>query len=117
MVIIFLLRPHYILFLVKKILTLVVCVRVLSEARALGGVPALEGAARLRTLRVDRARLTHLPHDLCRHAPQLRTLYVSPVPNYLPLSPKCCTVQLIIIYYYFNYKSKMLRTQHIHIFF
>ena len=48
--------------------------RVLSEARSLRALPSLNGTSRLRTLRVDRARLAHLPHDLCAHAPQLRSL-------------------------------------------
>lgn len=51
-----------------------VCHRVLSEARSLRALPSLNGTARLRTLRVDRARLPHLPADLCAHAPQLRSL-------------------------------------------
>lgn len=51
--------------------------RILSEARGLGQLPALNGSTRLRTLRADRARLTHLPRDLCDHAPQLRALLVS----------------------------------------
>ncbi|XP_041969979.1 lutropin-choriogonadotropic hormone receptor [Aricia agestis] len=59
---------------------------ILSEARGLERVPALNGSSRLRTLRVDRARLTHLPHDLCHHAPQLRALdarsnYLERVPD------------------------------------
>ncbi|KAH9645388.1 hypothetical protein HF086_000006 [Spodoptera exigua] len=48
--------------------------RVLSEARALAALPALNGTARLRTLRLDRARLADLPAALCAHAPQLRSL-------------------------------------------
>lgn len=51
--------------------------RVVSEARGLTALPVLNGSLRLRTLRADRARLTHLPASLCAHAPQLRTLYVS----------------------------------------
>ncbi|XP_045778149.1 follicle-stimulating hormone receptor [Maniola jurtina] len=47
---------------------------VLSECRALGGVPALNGSLRLRTLRMDHARLAHTPADLCAQAPQLRAL-------------------------------------------
>ncbi|CAH0663833.1 unnamed protein product [Chilo suppressalis] len=49
---------------------------VLSEARGLRELPSLNGSLRLRTLRADRARLAALPPDLCRHAPQLRTLDV-----------------------------------------
>ncbi|KPJ01344.1 Leucine-rich repeat-containing G-protein coupled receptor 5 [Papilio xuthus] len=48
----------------------------LSDARGLRELPALAGAARLRTLRADRARLASLPRALCRHAPQLRALLV-----------------------------------------
>ncbi|XP_026498231.2 lutropin-choriogonadotropic hormone receptor [Vanessa tameamea] len=47
---------------------------ILSEARGLDRLPVLNGSSRLRTLRVDRARLTHVPHDLCVYAPQLRAL-------------------------------------------
>ncbi|CAG5029236.1 unnamed protein product [Parnassius apollo] len=50
--------------------------REVSEARGLRSLPALVGAARLRTLRAERARLKALPPDLCRHAPQLRALDV-----------------------------------------
>ncbi|XP_026328106.1 leucine-rich repeat-containing G-protein coupled receptor 4-like [Hyposmocoma kahamanoa] len=46
----------------------------MSEARGLTAIPVLNGSLRLRTLRADRARLTHLPASLCAHAPQLRTL-------------------------------------------
>ncbi|XP_013197746.2 lutropin-choriogonadotropic hormone receptor [Amyelois transitella] len=49
---------------------------ILSEARGLRDLPSLNGSERLRTLRVDRARLTRLPADLCAHAPQLRALDV-----------------------------------------
>ncbi|CAB3242142.1 unnamed protein product [Arctia plantaginis] len=49
---------------------------VLSEARGLRVLPSLNGTSRLRTLRVDRARLSHLPSDLCKHTPQLRSLDV-----------------------------------------
>ena len=49
---------------------------ILSEARGLGRLPALNGSTRLRTLRADRARLARLPRDLCDHAPQLRALLV-----------------------------------------
>ncbi|XP_022823903.1 lutropin-choriogonadotropic hormone receptor-like [Spodoptera litura] len=47
---------------------------VVSEARALQALPTLNGTSRLRTLRLDRARLTELPAALCTHAPQLRSL-------------------------------------------
>ncbi|XP_059050231.1 follicle-stimulating hormone receptor [Achroia grisella] len=47
---------------------------VLSESRSLRELPSLNGSWRVRTLRADRARLTHLPHDLCNHVPQLRAL-------------------------------------------
>ncbi|CAH1634962.1 unnamed protein product [Spodoptera littoralis] len=47
---------------------------VVSEARALQALPTLNGTMRLRTLRLDRARLTELPAALCTHAPQLRSL-------------------------------------------
>ncbi|CAH2088176.1 unnamed protein product [Euphydryas editha] len=47
---------------------------ILSEARGLERLPALNGSSRLRTLRADRARLAHVPHELCAHAPQLRAL-------------------------------------------
>ncbi|CAG9782351.1 unnamed protein product [Diatraea saccharalis] len=49
---------------------------ILSEARGLRELPSLNGSLRLRTLRVDRARLTALPTELCSHAPQLRILDV-----------------------------------------
>ncbi|XP_075982432.1 G-protein coupled receptor rickets isoform X2 [Anticarsia gemmatalis] len=49
---------------------------VVSEARSLRVLPALNGTSRLRTLRADRARLTALPPDLCKHTPQLRSLDV-----------------------------------------
>ncbi|XP_047027402.1 lutropin-choriogonadotropic hormone receptor [Helicoverpa zea] len=49
---------------------------VVSEARALRELPALNGSLRLRSLRADRARLTRLPAALCQHAPQLRSLDV-----------------------------------------
>lgn len=57
-----------------------VCCRVLSEARGLRQLPALNGSARLRTLRVSHARLAALPADLCASVPQLRSLSV---PTYL----------------------------------
>ncbi|KAJ8729091.1 hypothetical protein PYW07_006787 [Mythimna separata] len=49
---------------------------VLSEARSLRALPSLNGTARLRTLRLDRARLPALPADLCAHVPLLRSLDV-----------------------------------------
>lgn len=57
------------------------CVRRdVSDARGLRELPALAGAARLRTLRAARTRLAALPRALCRHAPQLRALSVVPLP-------------------------------------
>ncbi|CAK1542778.1 unnamed protein product [Leptosia nina] len=47
---------------------------ILSEARGLPSVPSLNGSTRLRTLRLDHARLIRLPPHLCVHAPQLRAL-------------------------------------------
>ncbi|XP_037303631.1 follicle-stimulating hormone receptor isoform X2 [Manduca sexta] len=49
---------------------------ILSEARGLRSLPSLNGSVRVRTLRVDRARLARLPPDLCLHTPQLRSLEV-----------------------------------------
>lgn len=69
--------------------------RVVSEARGLTALPALNGSLRLRTLRADRARLAHLPAALCAHAPQLRTLYVpakAPSPH---LARPCSAARLL----------------------
>lgn len=65
--------------------------RVVSEARGLTTLPALNGSARLRTLRADRARLAHLPPALCAHAPQLRSLYVLVPPAPRPRGPAALT--------------------------
>nr|XP_037877287.1 follicle-stimulating hormone receptor isoform X2 [Bombyx mori] len=59
---------------------------ILSEARGLREVPSLNGSAQVRTLRVERARLTRLSTDLCRHAPLLQSLemksnYIDRVPD------------------------------------
>lgn len=58
---------------------------VLSEAASLRELPSLNGSSRLRTLRVERTRLSRLPTDLCHHAPQLRSLEVKA--NYLNRIP------------------------------
>ncbi|OWR52600.1 putative leucine-rich transmembrane protein [Danaus plexippus plexippus] len=62
------LEPHALTHL-PRLTTLV-----LSEARGLSVFPSLNGSSRLNTLRLDRARLTRLPSDLCLHAPLLRAL-------------------------------------------
>ncbi|GAB6021243.1 hypothetical protein CHUAL_003858 [Chamberlinius hualienensis] len=47
---------------------------IIPEAKELTVFPDLNGTSSLEFLRIDRARLTHVPDDLCHIAPNLKTL-------------------------------------------
>lgn len=48
--------------------------RVLSEARLLEDFPDIRGTSALEHLRIDRAKLSYIPDNLCETAPLLRSL-------------------------------------------
>ncbi|KAJ8675369.1 hypothetical protein QAD02_011155 [Eretmocerus hayati] len=47
---------------------------ILSDARSLEDFPVLIWCESLELLRIDRARISKVPDDLCKHSPKLRTL-------------------------------------------
>ncbi|XP_044016215.1 lutropin-choriogonadotropic hormone receptor isoform X2 [Aphidius gifuensis] len=59
---------------------------IMSDIRGLQDFPNLNGTSSLEVLKLDRASLTDVPEDLCKHAPKLKSLdlksnYLLKIPN------------------------------------